>query len=455
MTPCLLARIGAEAPTLQERVAAVQSAVTMDELVGAVTALMRELGVLVLGTALAQRAAKPTCWPACAQCGRRIRSKGLERREQVTSLGRVRWRRRVGRCPAGCHGSREAPLDAVLGLAKHQRHSGELKQKATILAVFVPLATASAILERIGGIGLGSSTIWRWVQEAGQRATSRLEADLARAAEGAVVSREAMESAIDRLLMLIGADGVMVPFRPVAGSPKGGIVWREVKVGIIARLERGLNRAGREVTRLRRRRLVAVLGDVDALARRLEHEALRQGLATAQRAVWISDGARGLWRIFHERFASHGVVGVLDFYHTVGQLWTAAETWYATWLPTAHRWLDRSRHRLRHGEVGDLIEFIRDAANDVYRSVEHSSILDRVANYLDRHRRHLDYPAFEAAGLPLGSGFVESAVKWLIQQRFKGVGMRWSVEGFNNLLMLRLAWTNDRFDELFVPSPNS
>lgn len=27
--------------------------------------------------------------------------------------------------------------------------------------------------------------------------------------------------------------------------------------------------------------------------------------------------------------------------------------------------------------------------------------------------------------LPLGSGMVESAYKWLIQQRFKGVGMRW------------------------------
>ena len=51
--------------------------------------------------------------------------------------------------------------------------------------------------------------------------------------------------------------------------------------------------------------------------------------------------------------------------------------------------------------------------------------------------------------LPLGSGMVESACKWLIQQRFKGVGMRWSEEGFNHLLHLRLAWVNGRFDNLF------
>jgi len=55
----------------------------------------------------------------------------------------------------------------------------------------------------------------------------------------------------------------------------------------------------------------------------------------------------------------------------------------------------------------------------------------------------------------LGSGMVESACKWLIQQRFKGVGMRWSKEGFNHLLLLRLAWANDRFDDLFPSVPRS
>jgi hypothetical protein len=67
----------------------------------------------------------------------------------------------------------------------------------------------------------------------------------------------------------------------------------------------------------------------------------------------------------------------------------------------------------------------------------------------------LRWPDFAARCLPLGSGFVESAAKWLIQQRFKGVGMRWSEDGSNNLLLLRLAWANDRFDVLFLPaSPN-
>jgi len=80
--------------------------------------------------------------------------------------------------------------------------------------------------------------------------------------------------------------------------------------------------------------------------------------------------------------------------------------------------------------------------------------LQNLYNYLDKHRAHLDYERFKELGLPLGSGMVESACKWLIQQRFKGVGMRWSEEGFNHLLRLRLAWVNGRFDALFLPEPS-
>jgi len=84
-------------------------------------------------------------------------------------------------------------------------------------------------------------------------------------------------------------------------------------------------------------------------------------------------------------------------------------------------------------------------------------IIRAVYAYLERHREHIDYAKYKALGLPLGSGMVESACKWLIQQRFKGIGMRWSENGFNHLLHLRLAWVNGRFDTLFVValSPNS
>ena len=77
-------------------------------------------------------------------------------------------------------------------------------------------------------------------------------------------------------------------------------------------------------------------------------------------------------------------------------------------------------------------------------------ILRQVRDYLTDHLEHIQYQVFKKRGLPIGSGMVESACKWLIQQRFKGTGMRWSEDGFNHLLHLRLAWVNGRFDPLFA-----
>jgi len=47
---------------------------------------------------------------------------------------------------------------------------------------------------------------------------------------------------------------------------------------------------------------------------------------------------------------------------------------------------------------------------------------------------------YKTLGLPLGGGRGESACKWLIQQRFEGVGMRWSEEGFNHLILSRVVF---------------
>ena len=95
------------------------------------------------------------------------------------------------------------------------------------------------------------------------------------------------------------------------------------------------------------------------------------------------------------------------------------------------------------------MEHLPDTARDTVRTV---------SAYLERHREHIDYETYKALGLPLGSGMVESACTWLMQQRFKGVGMRWSADGFNHLLPLRLAWVNGSFETLFQvqlqPSPN-
>jgi hypothetical protein len=283
-----------------------------------------------------------------------------------------------------------------------------------------------------------------------------LQEDLRVLAQGDLPEPEALAADLAAAPLVLGADGVMVPFRPTGGQPTGKTRWHEIKVGVLARLGQHRTRSGKVVTRLHQRRLVAVLGNVEALKPRLWLEAVRQGIRQAPQVVWLSDGARGLWRLYDERLATYAA-GILDFYHAVQYLWKGAAAWLDGRTTQARRWFGWARHRLRHGQpdgvMADLVEALEveglpDSARDT---------LLALYAYLKRHRDHIDYAQYKDLGLPIGSGMVESACKWLIQQRFKGVGMRWSEDGFNHLLHLRLAWVNGRFDALFILalSPNS
>jgi hypothetical protein len=454
---CLPDSIRHDDPSMQRLLSAVEDAPSLTALILAAWQVARVLTVQLVEAVLAERARRPTTWPPCPRCGGPLRSKGFATR-QVTSLcGPIRWRRRVGRCPQGCVIPQVAPLDEALGVQPQQRTSGELQALGCALAVFVPFATAARLLGWFCGGPVSPRAVWCWVQAAGHRAMVQLHAQLQAVAQGQPPTEEPLAPELVAAPLLVGADGVMVPFRPEGGQPTGKTAWHEVKVGVLARLGRHRTRTGQIVTRLHQRRLVAVFGDIEALQRRLWLEALRQGIRGTSQVVWLSDGAQGLWHLFEECFARQAT-GILDFYHAAQQLWKGAAAWLDGRTTQARRWFAWARHRLRHGMPDGVLADLAEALDVEGVPETARETLRTVYAYLERHREHIDYETYKALGLPLGSGMVESACKWLIQQRFKGVGMRWSEDGFNHLLHLRLAWVNGRFETLFQvqlqPSPN-
>jgi hypothetical protein len=408
----------------------------------------------IVSQQLAVRVQRPTEWGECRVCGTRLVSKGFAPRQMLTLVGVVKWTRRVGRCPKQCLGSQSMPFDSVLGIGRYQKTSIELVRLASLLVVFVPFELASQLLQQLTGLEVGAATIWQWVQSVGSQAMIQLDEQLSDFEMGGTVPSEITDAERAVMPLVIAADGVLVPFRPHGGSPKGKRVFQEVKVAVLARLGSHLNRVGTAVTRLYQRRVVALLGNLEALQTRLCLEAARQGINEAPQVVWISDGARGFWRLFEASFA-HCAVGILDFYHAAQHLWQAAEA-YQDGNPdrTPKIWFERMRHQLRQGYIHRILKELlwlsspQSSTSDVTKSE-----LLKVYNYLHDHLKHGQYHQFKQQGLPLGSGMVESACKWLITQRFKGTGMRWSEAGFNTLLHLRVAWVNQRFDALFSEQP--
>jgi hypothetical protein len=438
-------------PSLQGFIKKLKKATSLALMVLTILQFVRVIAVKIIEEELNERGQAPTKWPCCGKCGKRLNSKGLLSRKMLTLIGPIKWWRRIGRCPNKCKIGQVVPLDEALGLTAHQKSSIELKWVSCALAVFVPFETASVLLSLLTGVKVCGKSIWVWVQGVGQQAMDQLTRQLEALDQGIFPEVEAMEAHIKTLPLLIGADGVMVPFRANGGNPQGRTIWREVKVGILARLGQRLSGAGRLI----QRRLAAVLGSVDDFEPRLWIEAMRQGIKEAKCVVWLSDGGVGFWGIYYRRFAAYAI-GILDFYHAAQNLWKGAKSWLDGRTHQAREWFAKTRRRLRSGDANKVIAEIKATLSLQGLPASTYKTLTNLYIYLKTHQDHIDYTQFEKLGLPLGSGMVESACKWLIQQRFKGVGMRWSEEGFNHLLHLRLAWVNGRFDQLFSleDSPN-
>lgn len=72
---------------------------------------------------------------------------------------------------------------------------------------------------------------------------------------------------------------------------------------------------------------------------------------------------------------------------------------------------------------------------------------DTALHYLRERRPMIEYRAFAAAGLPIGSGCVESAHKTVLQARLKSSGMSWSLPTVTAMIAVRLPLVNGRWDE--------
>lgn len=439
---------------VQELFVKVEKAVTLKALVLIGFKLGLAIALVIVKEVLTDRAHSIVDRPICPKCQTPLYSKGWLPRTVKTLIGILRWKRELWRCPNGCKIGQVAPFDIELGLRPNQRTGDEVKQIGCLLSVFVPFNIAVTLLNALTGIEVSAESIWNWVQYAGTEAMSKLEAELA-ALKDKLPDADEIAAKVAQLPLLIGGDGVMVPFRPNKGNPEGKTAWQEVKVGILTRLGKRITSKGKEVSVTVRRRMVAVLGNIEAFKSRMWLASVKEGILEASVVVWISDGGRGFWGVFYDLFSKHAQ-GILDFYHAAQNIWKGARSWFDGRTKKAHEWFASARHLLRTGRVKEVLDEMKGALKSQGLAAPAQNALKNVISYLEAHVDHINYDRYKELGLPVGSGMVESACKWLIQQRFKCVGMRWSEDGFNNLLHLRLAWVNGNFDILFEPpaSPN-
>lgn len=134
---------------------------------------------------------------------------------------------------------------------------------------------------------------------------------------------------------------------------------------------------------------------------------------------------------------------ILDRPHLKHHLYEGAE---AIGLAGGERrkWVSDNLHKIDSGEVRQLIKTLKG-----YRG-QGKERISNLSEYLKRFRDAVNYDEFRAMGLPIGSGEVESAHRYIAQKRLKIPGATWHPDTVNPMLALRVIRANGWWEDFWT-----
>jgi hypothetical protein len=325
-------------------------------------------------------------------------------------------------------------------LAAHQKITPGFAQKLCFTATATGSYEEAAQVASQWAQSIDDSTLHALVQRTGELAQEQAQSRYEKVPEERLPQCGASE------LGVLMVDGCQVRYRgPGWGkkkTKKERIEWHELKLGVFYRHEQSAHtERGRGL--LSDKVVVSWQDQSMELGRRLNWEALREGLGRARQMLYVGDGAPWVWNLKNDRWKD--AVEVLDFYHASEHLWNLGRALHGEKEPTLSQWVEPLRHQLRHGREQQVL---RQISRLKQRRGEAGKVIEREQKYFQTHAGRINYQQIAQRGWPIGSGAVESACRQK-QCRFKRCGQFWTKKGFRNLCALDEARRNRHWDELW------
>ena len=173
----------------------------------------------------------------------------------------------------------------------------------------------------------------------------------------------------------------------------------------------------------------ATMAEVEVAGRQLLACAWRAGAGRQSRIHCVGDGAGWIVRQVEQRFGEQGKY-LIDFYHVSEYLARAGEAISRE----ARAWRRQQQERLKGNEVGKVLA---DLTAHLEEADEEPAPVRACWRYVSNRLKNLDYQGAIEAGLPIGSGEVESGHRSVIQARLKRPGAWWKAENAEKMLALR------------------
>jgi Uncharacterised protein family (UPF0236) len=296
------------------------------------------------------------------------------------------------------------------------------------LGADAPFARAAAKLKEHYGIEVGVSAVQK-ITEAQGAAMLAQEKRKSKEAEGAGVA-----------VLIVEMDGSMLPVVQTVAMKDGARVadrrktrqvgWREARLGLAH--EPG------SVTPI----VGATLGSVEEAGERLAVCAREAGAGRETQFHGVGDGAVWIREQMEVQWGSQ-VRYLLDFYHVCEYLAAAAEVIAgqdkSVWMEEKKEWLKDNRCK---DVLHSLQPFLEPASTPDLEAPVRACL-----RYLSNHSHLLDYKGALTDGLPIGSGEIESAHRYVFQNRLKVAGGWWTAENLKKMIALRVVRANRHWED--------
>lgn len=322
----------------------------------------------------------------------------------LTVAGLVHVERMYLRCPQGCGGT--FPLDERLGM------SGYLSPRAERLVCLAGASwsfdKSSEHLQEFCGLEVSDTTI--------REVCRRHGAHMKRWQQQSSAVCQAFQEAEGEAEF--STDGTSV------NTTTG---WRETRIGVFAKRERGQPQSivsweERNLPRPKARVAFAGLVRAQTFGGQWRKWASRLGLKQTSALSFLADGARWIWKQAKRQLPD--AQGVLDIYHASEHLHQTAAVLHGEGSQAAKRWVEHRRRCLLRGGARALLNVLAEERKAT-SSPRKRAALDALHTYLEPHLDHTPYRERLLAGQTIGSGLVEGACKNVIGRRLKQTGGRW------------------------------
>jgi hypothetical protein len=214
--------------------------------------------------------------------------------------------------------------------------------------------------------------------------------------------------------------------------------WRDVKVGVLARRERGEPTPAaqwdeRDLPAPAVRSVVAAVEEASLFGQRCAAEAERLGLTDPEELSVLGDGAEWVWNLSGRHFS--GADELLDIWHGAEQIADGAKAACGRGSEAAQAQAQRGKERLLEDGYWGVTEWIGELTGTAALEGD-GAALGGVLNYFCAHQERLNYALRLRRGQSIGSGLVEGSIKQLLNKRLKQTGARWKVEHVGPLVEL-------------------